>query len=72
MFCVSVGVVGAWPIVTCTGVVCQYHSLTINSRSQEGETEERLRTGHSVNPFAAIRRHWRPPLFLPDSAIRRQ
>ena len=26
----------------------------------------------SINPFAAIRRHWRPPHFLPDSAIRCQ
>ena len=26
--------------------------------------------GMNVNPFAAIRRHWRPTLFLPDSAIK--
>ena len=25
---------------------------------------------YDINPFAAISRHWRPPLFLPDSAIR--
>ena len=25
-----------------------------------------------INPFAAIRRHWRPPLFLPNGAIRHQ
>ena len=27
---------------------------------------------NSLHPFAAIRRHWRPPLFLPDSAVRCQ
>ena len=26
----------------------------------------------SLNTFSTVRRHWRPPLSLPDSAIRRQ